>query len=444
MAAAARCPGPGLRLAAIPPGLAAVVKDLIGTKVGPRSERSTDCGAVQRTLSTREREISRVLNCRCRWSARMQRIKELDSIRGLAAIAIMVYHLWFRQIGILGSAVDLFFVLSGYLITSIILANALSERFSVHFLHATRLANLADLLPDSACAWSLINPFLPPCGNLEDLPYYLTFTQEITHYRPSMEPSLPSAFRHTWSLAIEEQFYLFWPPLLWWFGSKRLPVASMLLVVAARLRSRTQLQCSSADHALRRPGARRTPGRHSGRCTRASRRKRAEVSLRMGILGVVSTSRTIAVITLPGLLNSRWPSLVPDAFVRVLKPLCLNLMFFALVATIVSYAGITVFGWLRDRRLVYLGSISYGIYLYHHFMFEVSGSITQPTTDGTTAWSSILARCSLSIGAGGFLLEFRGAADPWAEGPIPAIGRPLRRCTKIGSGIDDIRGVQVG
>ncbi len=51
----------------------------------------------------------------------MQRVKELDSIRGLAAVAIVIYHLWFPAIGVFGLAVDLFFVLSGYLITTIIL-----------------------------------------------------------------------------------------------------------------------------------------------------------------------------------------------------------------------------------------------------------------------------------------------------------------------------------
>ena len=63
----------------------------------------------------------------------MQRVKELDSIRGLAALAIVIYHLWFPAVAAFGLAVDLFFVLSGYLITTIILDNALTEGFLLSF-----------------------------------------------------------------------------------------------------------------------------------------------------------------------------------------------------------------------------------------------------------------------------------------------------------------------
>ena len=66
-------------------------------------------------------------------SATMQRVKELDSIRGLAALTIVIYHLWFPAVGVFGLAVDLFFVLSGYLITTIILDNALTEGFLFSF-----------------------------------------------------------------------------------------------------------------------------------------------------------------------------------------------------------------------------------------------------------------------------------------------------------------------
>ena len=52
----------------------------------------------------------------------MRRVPELDAVRGIASLAIVLFHLRFmRTFPILGSAIDLFFVLSGYLITSILL-----------------------------------------------------------------------------------------------------------------------------------------------------------------------------------------------------------------------------------------------------------------------------------------------------------------------------------
>ena len=56
----------------------------------------------------------------------MHRIKELDSVRGLAALAIVVLPLSGYPVGVLGFGVNLFFVLSGYLITTIILGHPLS------------------------------------------------------------------------------------------------------------------------------------------------------------------------------------------------------------------------------------------------------------------------------------------------------------------------------
>jgi peptidoglycan/LPS O-acetylase OafA/YrhL len=370
----------------------------------------------------------------------MKRIKELDSIRGLAALVIVFYHLWFQNIGILGAAVDLFFVLSGYLITTIILANTFSERFLFSF-YMRRGLRIWPIYYLTLVAMVLIYAYLPPCGNLNDLPYYLTFTQEVVHYRPSMEPSFPSAFRHTWSLAIEEQFYLIWPPLVWWLGSKRLPIASMLLVVVAvfarALDFSAFLLITHCDGLALGGLLAGILAAHEGSAT-GSRKYR----LGMGILGVVSTVATIAVIALPGCLNSQWPGLVPDVLVRVIKPLCLNLVFFAVVGNVVNYAGLPSLGWLRDSRLVYLGSISYGIYLYHHIIFEIFAYYAR-----FYGWND-----SVVIDFGKVALSIALAALSWrfVEQPILAFKdrfsyrEATRAVLEIGGAVDDIRGVQAG
>ena len=66
----------------------------------------------------------------------MHRIKELDSIRGLAALAIVFFHLWLTTVEHPGPAVDLFFVFSGYLITTIILKKSIRRSFLGQLLHA--------------------------------------------------------------------------------------------------------------------------------------------------------------------------------------------------------------------------------------------------------------------------------------------------------------------
>jgi peptidoglycan/LPS O-acetylase OafA/YrhL len=370
----------------------------------------------------------------------MKRIKELDSIRGLAALVVVFYHLWFQNLGILGSAVDLFFVLSGYLITTIILANSFCERFLLSF-YMRRGLRIWPIYYITLLAMVLIFPYLPVRGNLNDLPYYLTFTQEIPRYRPFTEASFPSAFRHTWSLAIEEQFYLIWPPLIWWLGRKRLPIASISLVVLAVAARAMNL---SAFILITHCDGLALGGLLAGVVTAQQGSAHGSRTLRRGMtfLGLVSTLFGFVVIVVPRLLNAHWPGLVPEMVVRVFRPLCLNVLFLAVVGAIVAYAGDPRLRWLRDRRLVYLGSISYGIYLYHHFILEVFAYYSR-FYGWTDSLAADLGKVALSVGVAALSWKF-------IEQPILALkDRFLYRqatpaVVKVGAAVDDIRGVQAG
>ena len=104
--------------------------------------------------------------------------------------------------------VDLFFVLSGFLITSILLTHDMSHRFLVSF-YARRALRIWPVYYLSLMVLVLWNPFLPVPASLDGLPYFATFTQNITYYWSNSAPAFIPAFRHTWSVAIEEQFYMF-------------------------------------------------------------------------------------------------------------------------------------------------------------------------------------------------------------------------------------------
>src|SRR5271165_6650284 len=105
----------------------------------------------------------------------MQRVQEFDSIRGLASLAIVVYHLWLSNIGLLGAAVDLFFVLSGFLITSILLTHVMSHRFLLSF-YARRALRIWPIYYLSLLILVLLHPLMPGPGSLDGLPYFATFT----------------------------------------------------------------------------------------------------------------------------------------------------------------------------------------------------------------------------------------------------------------------------
>jgi peptidoglycan/LPS O-acetylase OafA/YrhL len=370
----------------------------------------------------------------------MRRIKELDSIRGLAALSIVFFHLRFQAISILGTPVDLFFVLSGYLITTIILTNSLNDNFLLSF-YARRALRIWPIYYLTLLALVVIYPFLPPCGNLHDLPYYLTFTQELPRYRPTVDPSFPSAFRHTWTLAIEEQFYLIWPPLIWWLGKKRVPIAAASLVILALVaRSQNLSAFILATHLDGLVLGGLLAGLLADRDRPAEYWRRFGVRLR--VLGVVSAVLYVVATIFPRVLSTTWPGPDPAVMVYIFRPLFLSLAFFALVGTVVLHAGQPRLRLLRDKRLVYLGSISYGLYLYHHFIFEIC-KYYQNYYNLADALLLDIAKLALSIGL---------SALSWRYVERPILGlkdrflyhdvRPPER--EVSRTVDDIAAARAG
>jgi len=294
----------------------------------------------------------------------MQRVKELDSMRGLAAIAIVVYHLWLIKISVLGAAVDLFFVLSGYLITSILLNNPLSERFLLSF-YARRGLRIWPIYYLALATLVILNPYLAQAGPLDALPYYLSFSQNVSHYWSGAAPSFIPAFRHTWSLAVEEQFYIIWPALLLVVGKRGLTPAALVFVgLSLMMRAlgfnRWVLATNCDGLAL---GAllaglffRQTP--ELARSCHAPFRA-------IGLAAALYWSGSAALVRLFQLATDG------DLYAAVTssRVLSLNLVFFAVVGLSVRHAGHPRLAVLRDWRLVYLGQISYGLYLYHHIVF---------------------------------------------------------------------------
>jgi peptidoglycan/LPS O-acetylase OafA/YrhL len=142
----------------------------------------------------------------------------LDGVRAIAVLAVMGYHEGARALsgGFLG--VDVFFVLSGFLITDL-LATQRSALKDFWLRRARRLLPaLAVMLVVVTAAATLIEPdagaALRP-ALLAAVTYTSNWYQTLHHvsYFGSFGP--PPPLEHLWSLAIEEQFYLIWPPVLW-------------------------------------------------------------------------------------------------------------------------------------------------------------------------------------------------------------------------------------
>ena len=160
---------------------------------------------------------------------------DIDGLRAIAVLPVVLYHAGapFFSGGFVG--VDVFFVISGYLITRIIAREIAAGEFSLLGFYERRARRILPALLFMtaivflAC-WVVLLPH-----RLEQTALSVFFTlvfssnvwfwMETGDYFAAGSDFFP--FLHTWSLAIEEQFYLFFPPLLWvlyrWFSRRAVP-----------------------------------------------------------------------------------------------------------------------------------------------------------------------------------------------------------------------------
>ena len=156
---------------------------------------------------------------------------DVDGLRALAIVAVLLYHGGFGFAGGGYVGVDVFFVISGYLIASLILAELAAGRFSVLGFYERRVRRLFPALffVLTACSVAAVCLFLPDelrrfGGSALATSVFASnvfFWLETGYFQTAAELK---PLIHTWSLAVEEQFYFF-VPLLLLLGVRRRPAA---------------------------------------------------------------------------------------------------------------------------------------------------------------------------------------------------------------------------
>ncbi|HYS52475.1 MAG TPA: acyltransferase [Thermoanaerobaculia bacterium] len=180
--------------------------------------------------------------------ATSRRVPELDGIRGMAILLVLIWHYvvvqqttlgFFNRVFLLSwSGVDLFFVLSGFLIGGILMDHRLATNYFQVF-YVRRICRILPLyflwiflfvvvgavapLRTEALRWLFAQP-LP-------LWSYATFTQNIVMARVGGFGA--NWLGVTWSLAVEEQFYLALPLMIRFIPPRRLPLVLITMIVAA-------------------------------------------------------------------------------------------------------------------------------------------------------------------------------------------------------------------
>jgi peptidoglycan/LPS O-acetylase OafA/YrhL len=166
---------------------------------------------------------------------------DIDGLRAIAVLCVVLFHMfpeWMNG-GFVG--VDVFFVISGLLITGIILSDLEKDTFSFAAFYARRIKRIFPALiivlsSSFALGWWCV--LLP--ADLKQLGWHMAagagFASNFvlwreTGYFDSAAETKP--LLHLWSLGIEEQFYVFWPMLLWLIHRLRLAFLFMTLAIIA-------------------------------------------------------------------------------------------------------------------------------------------------------------------------------------------------------------------
>jgi len=153
---------------------------------------------------------------------------DIDGLRAIAVLSVVIFHAFPEYLGGGFIGVDVFFVISGFLITSLILRQQKEQRFSLRHFYAKRIRRIFPAL-SLVLGFGLVAGWI--CLNFMEYKQLTKHTGSsaifITNFMLLREAGYfdnaadTKPMLHLWSLAIEEQFYLAWPLVLMFF--KRLP-----------------------------------------------------------------------------------------------------------------------------------------------------------------------------------------------------------------------------
>jgi peptidoglycan/LPS O-acetylase OafA/YrhL len=314
----------------------------------------------------------------------MRYLPQLDGLRGCCVAAVFLFHSQFLDCGWVG--VQAFFVLSGFLITGVLLDARARDEPARTFFRNFYVRRVLRIVPVYlAYIGVVVAAGLLGVGgaemassirahNAEHLPYLLTFTYNFFHLVSG--PGSPF-YGHLWTLSIEEQFYLLWPLCVFLLARGRLANLCKLLVVAGPL-----IRLAEVWLAQRNGGVWGAPANFvyfltsshldafalgallNFRDTDSLVGKVASWPARRILLPLALLSAVLLLAAKrahlgPSLSAFGWPLYIPHFQAPVWGYSLLNLGAFAVIARAAHLR------LLQGRALQRLGKVSYGFYIFH-------------------------------------------------------------------------------
>ena len=363
----------------------------------------------------------------------IQYIPAIDGLRAVAVIAVMFYHLGFTWIpgGFLG--VDLFFVISGYVITRLLLDSiAQSGGLDLRGFYIARARRLLPALIFMLVSTTIaIGIWAPDTIKrlLIDTPFSLTGTMNwwlVARQQDYFEAiGRPPLLQHTWSLAVEAQFYFVWPLILYFilkrFGKKHIPLASLAIAAASGITLLLVSVSLDASNASKVSHVYFGTDTHSiglflgaalavswipQNFTTQVSKKAQDFIDGVGFLGFVGILAAFL------LIDENQPTLYKIAF--PLAGLCGAAIIMSVVHPASRFAPV-----LQNPVFLWIGERSYAIYLWHWVIFQV----TRPSVDlAGKEWALYSLRILIVLALSDISLRYvelpirRGVIQYWWKG----------------------------
>ena len=289
-------------------------------------------------------------------------LSEVDSLRALAVFAVMANH-WlqefapFRVLG--GYGVTLFFVISGYLITGILLRGrernadgASTILDELRAFYARRFLRIFPVYYAVLFVAALVGlPWV-----VDYLGWHLLYASNILIARVGHWPEYIS---HLWSLAIEEQFYLIWP-LLILSVPRRLLLPVMVATCLGAIAYRSAMAgAPPISYTILLPAK---MDALAGGALLALAHERGRGEQLTWPLVIAALLMVFVTNWQPGPVFEPTDIFVPTLGVTIISAAAIQL--------VARYHGTAALAWMRVPPVLYLGRISYGIYLYHLFVAQ--------------------------------------------------------------------------
>lgn len=345
--------------------------------------------------------------------AKRTHIKELDGLRGIAALAVFFHHLSFTSIdpsqwnqgivslynlsryGLYG--VDLFFVLSGYLITSILLQDRGSKTYYHDFYWKRALRILPLYIFSLLAVWIWIRG---STGGVIVSALFLANFASVFHV------NLEGPY---WTLAIEEQFYLVWPQFVRRLRLEQLQKLALAIAIGEPI---LRLIATAFHHYNFIFTFFRCDGLALGALLACQlHRKKLQPAARNNVWKKLSVLPVFAIACVFLAITQRWmesPRFYMQGTALFLS--AITLCFYSLIRISVENSGSRYLAILRSSVLVFFGEISYCMYMSHAYVMRMFDDWRGPLQAGNTSQyavrvATVLAATVLICIASRYFLE---------------------------------------